>query len=257
VRCERSFTPRPPSLFPIKTAVRIPPIRPVHTHNSTKLIFATKWQIKVLQGTLVGLFIRRVVTEGKGESCPSYGEKYHGTKSQRSSTDITSDVVTALKFACTSGRAAGSLASVLARSHSVTRQVRGLLHRITPYTHSIYVLSNAGLTITHVHAQFGLLLVARFRFYVFISYILVMLAQFVPYYCFYGHLSVQEFLPWCSSSTSEINWNWNKYTNKQTITKARLTFQESLTQRRSFQQSPSANIVAVLIYRVGQKSKML
>ena len=29
----------------------------------------------------------------------------------------------------------------------------------------------------------------------------------VPYYCFYGHLSVQEFLPWCFSSMSEINRN--------------------------------------------------
>jgi len=38
-----------------------------------------------------------------------------------------------------------------------------------------------------------------------ISYIFVMLAQFCT--TFYGHLSAQEFLPWCSSSVSEINRN--------------------------------------------------
>ena len=32
---------------------------------------------------------------------------------------------------------------------------------------------------------------------------------FLPYYCSNGHLSVQEFLPWCSSSMGEINWNWS------------------------------------------------
>ena len=47
-------------------------------------------------------------------------------------------------------------------------------------------------------------------FYVFISYILVMLAQFCAILLFYGHLSVQEFLPWCSSSQCEINWNWQE-----------------------------------------------
>ena len=31
----------------------------------------------------------------------------------------------------------------------------------------------------------------------------VVLVKYTP--CFYGHLSVQEFLPWCSSSTSEIS----------------------------------------------------
>jgi len=45
--------------------------------------------------------------------------------------------------------------------------------------------------------------------YVFISYILVMLAQFCAILLFYGHLSVQELLPCCCSSMSEINWNWN------------------------------------------------
>ena len=45
--------------------------------------------------------------------------------------------------------------------------------------------------------------------YVFISYILVMLAQFCAILLLYGHLSVQELLPWCCSSMSEINWNWN------------------------------------------------
>ena len=38
-------------------------------------------------------------------------------------------------------------------------------------------------------------------FYVFIPYIIVMLAQVCAILLFYGHLSVQEFLPWCSSST--------------------------------------------------------
>ena len=46
-------------------------------------------------------------------------------------------------------------------------------------------------------------------FYVFTSYILVMLAQFCAILPFYGHQSVQEFLPWCFCSMSEINWNWN------------------------------------------------
>jgi len=30
-------------------------------------------------------------------------------------------------------------------------------------------------------------------------------SSFVPYYSFYGHLSVQEFLPWRFRSMSEIN----------------------------------------------------
>jgi len=33
-----------------------------------------------------------------------------------------------------------------------------------------------------------------------------MLARFCAMFC--GHLPVQEFLPWCSSSMTEINWNW-------------------------------------------------
>jgi len=41
----------------------------------------------------------------------------------------------------------------------------------------------------------------------FISYILLMLAQFcgILLFCLYRHLSVQEFLSWCCSSMSEIN----------------------------------------------------
>ena len=45
-------------------------------------------------------------------------------------------------------------------------------------------------------------------FYVLYRTFLSCQHSFVPYYCFYGHLSVQEFLPWFSSSMSEINWNW-------------------------------------------------
>ena len=43
----------------------------------------------------------------------------------------------------------------------------------------------------------------------------LMLAQFGAILLFYTHLSVQEFLPWCSSCMSEINWNWNWAVAKQ------------------------------------------
>jgi len=44
--------------------------------------------------------------------------------------------------------------------------------------------------------------------FIFLSYILIMLALFCAILLFCGHLPVQEFLPWCSSSMTEINWNW-------------------------------------------------
>jgi len=36
-----------------------------------------------------------------------------------------------------------------------------------------------------------------------------MFVQLCAILLFYGHLSVQEFFPWCCSSMSEINWNRN------------------------------------------------
>ena len=36
-----------------------------------------------------------------------------------------------------------------------------------------------------------------------------MLAQFRAILLSYEHMSVQEFLPWCSSYMSEVEWNWN------------------------------------------------
>jgi len=41
-------------------------------------------------------------------------------------------------------------------------------------------------------------------------YILVVVAQFCAITVFHGHLPVQEFLPWCSISVSEIDRNWGK-----------------------------------------------
>jgi len=45
---------------------------------------------------------------------------------------------------------------------------------------------------------------------VFFFYCFYVLCRiFLPYYCSNGHLSVQEFLPWCFRYMSEINWNWS------------------------------------------------